>query len=130
MRLFPTTSSLVRPHNTFRSIDSLSLLRPTNNQKGTVDYIFYGSGVIPEGEACAGTGQESSGGAVGATSPRPGEVSPRLEDGGERSGCLRCLGVAEPPLRRDLDRFGGLPSPEEPSDHILLAARFEVTLRC
>lgn len=42
-------------------------------------------------------------------------------------GCLRCIGVAEPPLRCDLARFGGLPSPEEPSDHILLAARFEVT---
>eukprot|EP00752_Nemacystus_decipiens_P007761 g6935.t1 len=97
--------------------------------KGTVDYIFYGSRASSEGEACAGSGQGRGGSSAGATSPSMGEVSHRTEGGG-RNGCLRCVGVAEPPLRRDLDRFGGLPSPEEPSDHILLAARFQVMLRC
>lgn len=76
-----------------------------------------------------GLGQEGGGKkSADAVGPVVGEVSTRLGDGG-RSDCLRCVGVAEPPLRRDLDRFGGLPSPEEPSDHILLAARFEVKLR-
>ena len=57
-----------------------------------------------------------------------GEPSPSpLPGDDKRGGCLRCIGVAEPPLRLDLDRFGGLPSPEEPSDHILLAARFEIS---
>eukprot|EP00903_Cladosiphon_okamuranus_P015669 g14470.t1 len=97
--------------------------------KGTVDYIFYGPGpgVFSDDQPCASPRQEISRKLASATDSLAGEVSPRPE--GERSGCLRCVGVAEPPLRRDLDRFGGLPSPEEPSDHILLAARFEVTLR-
>lgn len=103
--------------------------RPKSNQQGTVDYIFYGPSSFLEEEPCTGSGQEGSGKAAEPISPLAGEVSPRPGDGG-RSGCLRCVGVAEPPVRRDLDRFGGLPSPEEPSDHILLAARFEVTLRC
>lgn len=103
--------------------------RPNTNEKGTVDYIFYGPGVFSDEEPCASPGQEISDKSASAIDPLAGEVSPRPE-GGQRSCCLRCVGVVEPPLRRDLDRFGGLPSPEEPSDHILLAARFEVTLRC
>lgn len=105
------------PLTLFRS-ESLSLeltKRPKSNEQGTVDYIFYGSGVFPKEEPGTGFGPEGCGKSVGD---------------GERSDCLRCVGVAEPPLRRDLDRYGGLPSPEEPSDHILLAARFEVKLRC
>lgn len=83
-----------------------------------------------EDEQCTGSEKEGSGKkSVDPVSHLAGEVSPRWGDG-ERKGCLRCVGVAEPPLRSDLDRFGGLPSPEEPSDHILLAARFEVTLPC
>ncbi|CAM9293577.1 unnamed protein product [Ectocarpus sp. 12 AP-2014] len=91
--------------------------------KGTVDYIFYGE-CMPSEEgppiAAHHNGQDNL----------PQSENPTKEEGAPvvpAGGCLRCIGVAEPPLRCDLARFGGLPSPEEPSDHILLAAMFEVT---
>lgn len=94
--------------------------------QGTVDYIFFGPGPSSEEESRFASGNEGSGkSSDNLKSSMAGEAL--LPQGGdERSDCLRCLGVAEPPLRSDLDRFGGLPSPEEPSDHVLLAACFEV----
>lgn len=87
--------------------------------QGTVDYIFYGPG--PPGKQpgiASGKSEESLD--ASATNSRVPAAS--------RKGRLRCVGVAEPPLRSDIGRFGGLPSPEEPSDHVMLVARFEVML--
>lgn len=86
-------------------------------KQGTVDYVFYGPGPLPEQSCGNQESDESLGDAMGEASRR----------GGDKWSCLRCVGVAEPPMQRDLDHFGGLPSPEEPSDHVLLAVRFEVT---
>lgn len=94
------------------------------NQQGTVDYIFFGPGPSSEKEPRFASGKEGSGNSANNSSPTMAEEALLLPG----SGCLRCVGVAEPPLRCDLDRFGGLPSPEEPSDHVLLAVRFEVAL--
>ncbi|CAM9805110.1 unnamed protein product [Scytosiphon promiscuus] len=91
--------------------------------KGTVDYIFYGPGP-PSDTASV---QEAAGRSAEDQGSTTGQEAMLLSGRGEK-GLLRCVGVAEPPLRCDLDRFGGLPSPEEPSDHVLLAARFEVTI--
>ena len=87
-------------------------------KQGTVDYIFYGPGPLLE------TSNNTDGGRSSPDSPALGEAASRLAVA-KRSG-LRCVGVSEPPLRPDLDHFGGLPSPEEPSDHVLLAVRFEI----
>ncbi|CAM9881810.1 unnamed protein product [Ascophyllum nodosum] len=83
--------------------------------KGTVDYVFYGPGPAHENSNAGRGGDDRRKGGDGGALER---ATP---------GRLRCLGVAEPPMKSDLDRFIGLPSPEEPSDHILLAVRFEVT---
>lgn len=79
--------------------------------QGTVDYVFYGQGYHEESDVNRG-GADRSGG-------RPVEQA--------MPGRLRCLGVAEPPMQAELDRFKGIPSHNEPSDHVLLAVRFEVT---
>ncbi|CBJ48564.1 hypothetical protein Esi_0025_0149 [Ectocarpus siliculosus] len=91
--------------------------------KGTVDYIFYGQ-CMPSEEGPPNAAHHN------VQDNLPQSENPTAAEGAPvvlERGCLRCIGVAEPPLRCDLARFGGLPSPEEPSDHILLAARFEVT---
>ncbi|CAM9800551.1 unnamed protein product, partial [Laminaria digitata] len=87
--------------------------------KGTVDYVFYGPGPLLE------TPSDVDGGGSSPDAPTSKEALSR-PIAGKRSS-LRCVGVSEPPLRRDLDHFGGLPSPEEPSDHVLLAVQFEIT---
>lgn len=79
--------------------------------QGTVDYIFYGQGCREESDVDRGGPDRSVGRKVDQA----------------MSGRLRCLGVAEPPMQPELDRFKGIPSHNEPSDHILLAVRFEVT---
>lgn len=75
--------------------------------QGTVDYVFYGQGYREE----YGGTDRSGGRTVQQAMPAR----------------LRCLGVAEPPMQPELDRFKGIPSHSEPSDHVLLAVRFEVT---
>ena len=84
--------------------------------QGTVDYIFYGPG----------PSLETPSGADGGNSPDGPTAEALQRLGGGKGSSLRCMGVSEPPLRCDLDYFGGLPSPEEPSDHVLLAVRFEI----
>ncbi|CAM9847920.1 unnamed protein product, partial [Ectocarpus sp. 8 AP-2014] len=91
--------------------------------KGTVDYIFYGQCMPSEEGPPNAAHHNVQGNLSQSENPTAAEGAPVVPEG----GCLQCIGVAEPPLRCDLARFGGLPSPEEPSDHILLAARFEVT---
>ena len=103
-------------------------------KQGTVDYIFYGPGPLVEtpSDTCEGgssseveTPSDTGEGGSSSDAPTSEEVLPRPV-AGERRSSLRCVGVSEPPLRCDLDYFGGLPSPEEPSDHVLLAVQFEI----
>lgn len=87
--------------------------------QGTVDYIFYGPASSPSNSPTVSSRSDSENECGGSNTARSGDRT---------GGCLRCLGVAEPPLRCELDKFQGLPSPEEPSDHVLLAARFGIFL--
>lgn len=86
-----------------------------------MDYVFYGTSL-------ASLEKPSDMGKSGKSTDDDPIAEVSLKKSERNVGCLRCLGVAEPPLQSDLNRFNGLPSSEEPSDHILLAVRFEVAL--
>lgn len=92
-----------------------------------MDYMFYGPGPLPSSSR-VGNGSISDDSRMdhGNEGQGPNALVAR-DDSQTSSGSLRCVGVAEPPLRCELGKFEGLPSPEEPSDHVLLAARFEIS---